>query len=117
MRRSIRKRHLIWILAAMGIAAAACAVNPVTGKKQLSLMSEEDEIAIGSKSDPQIVAEFGLYDDPKVAAYVDRVGQKMAGLSHRPSLKWTFRSWTRRSSTRSRFPAAIAISPAASWRT
>jgi predicted Zn-dependent protease len=75
----------------MGIAAAACAVNPVTGKKQLSLMSEEDEIAIGSKSDPQIVAEFGLYDDPKVAAYVDRVGQKMAGLSHRPSLKWTFR--------------------------
>ena len=75
----------------IGAIAASCAVNPVTGKKQLSLMSESQEIALGAQADPQIVAEFGLYDDPQVQAYVDAVGQKMARLSHRPNLKWTFR--------------------------
>ena len=37
-----------------------CAVNPVTGKKQLVLMSEQQEIALGAESDPQIIAQLGF---------------------------------------------------------
>jgi predicted Zn-dependent protease len=69
----------------------ACAVNPVTGKRELSLMSEGQEVTLGRDSDPQIVAQYGLYDDDKVAAYVDEIGQRMAKLSHRPQLQFTFR--------------------------
>jgi predicted Zn-dependent protease len=40
-----------------------CARNPVTGKQQMVLMSESQEIAMGKEADPQIVAQFGLYPD------------------------------------------------------
>ena len=32
---------------------------------------EEEEIALGERYDKQIVAQYGLYDDPDLAAYVD----------------------------------------------
>jgi predicted Zn-dependent protease len=41
----------------------SCAVNPVTGKKQVVLMSEAQEIQMGKEADPQIVAEYGLYEN------------------------------------------------------
>jgi predicted Zn-dependent protease len=87
----IRSRAVRLGVVVLVAGLSACAVNPVTGKRSLSLMSESQEIQLGTESDPQIVAEYGLYDDPKVAAYVDEIGQKMAKLSHRPDLKWTFR--------------------------
>ncbi len=40
-----------------------CARNPVTGKSQVVLMSEAQEIAMGKEADPQIIAQFGLYQD------------------------------------------------------
>ncbi|MBA2328725.1 MAG: peptidase M48, partial [Flavisolibacter sp.] len=39
-----------------------CATNPVTGKRQVVLMSEAQELAMGQEADPQIVAQFGLYE-------------------------------------------------------
>lgn len=70
---------------------SACAKNPVTGKKQLSLMSEKQEIALGSGADPGIVQEFGLYEDQKIQDFINDKGQQMAKISHRPHLKFTFR--------------------------
>ena len=77
------------VVALLGVLA--CAVNPVTGKRQFSLLSESDEIAMGHESDPQIVAAYGVYDDAALAAYVDSLGQRLAKVSHRPNLKYTFR--------------------------
>jgi len=74
-----------------GLVACSCAINPVTGKRELALLSESQEISMGREADPQIVAEYGLYDDPKIQAYVNEVGQKMARLSHRADLEFTFR--------------------------
>lgn len=70
---------------------AACAVNPVTGKKEISLMSEAQEIALGAESDPQIVAQFGLYEDAELQNFINTRGQEMVKVSHRPDLKFTFR--------------------------
>jgi predicted Zn-dependent protease len=75
----------------LGLLLFACARDYVTGKRTFSLVSESQEIAMGREADPSIVAEFGLYDDPKLAAYVDSIGQAMAQVSHRPTLKFTFR--------------------------
>jgi predicted Zn-dependent protease len=69
----------------------ACATNPVTGKREFMLLSESQEISMGRAADPQIVATYGLYDDPELAAYVDDVGQKLAAVSHRADLEYTFR--------------------------
>ncbi|MCC5938683.1 MAG: M48 family metalloprotease [Lunatimonas sp.] len=73
------------------ILFSGCARNPVTGKRQLVLMSEAQEIAMGKESDPQIVAFFGLYEDPKLQAFITEKGLEMAAISHRPKLNYEFK--------------------------
>ena len=64
---------------------AGCAVNPVTGKNELSLVSEQQELAIGAQQyDPARQSQGGDYNaDPALAAYVSEVGQKLARVSDR----------------------------------
>ena len=69
---------------------AACATNPVTGRREFSFMSEAQEIGIAQKSDPQIKAEMGVYNDPELQSYVADIGQRMAKISERPQLPWRF---------------------------
>jgi len=72
------------------LTATACATNPATGKKQISLMSEEQEIALGKQSDPEIRREMGVYNDPGLQEYINSVGMKLARASERPNLPWHF---------------------------
>ncbi len=69
----------------------SCAKNPVTGKKQVVLMSEAQEIAMGKEADPQIIAQFGLYDDTTIQNFINLKGREMAAISHRPKLDYGFR--------------------------
>lgn len=69
----------------------SCAVNPVTGKKQVVLMSEAQEIAMGKEADPEIVAYFGLYEDPELQQFITEKGLEMAAISHRPNLAYEFK--------------------------
>lgn len=68
-----------------------CAVNPVTGRKQLVFMSEAQEINMGKESDPQITAFFGVYDDPELQQFITEKGLEMAAISHRPNLNYEFK--------------------------
>jgi predicted Zn-dependent protease len=73
------------------LLTAGCAVNPATGGRQLSLVSEAQEIQIGRDADRQIVASMGLYPDEAVQQYVSALGRSLAARSERPDLPWTFR--------------------------
>ena len=55
------------------------------------LVSESQELAMGKEYDQQVVAEMGLYDDPALASYIQQLGVRLASLSERPQLPWTFR--------------------------
>jgi len=68
-----------------------CARNPVTGRKQVVLMSEEQEIAMGKEADPQIIAQFGLYEDTAIQNFIISKGKQMAAMSYRPKLEHSFR--------------------------
>ena len=57
---------------------AACATNPVTGRRELSLVSESQEIEMGRQSLAASQAQTGFYDDPELTAYVREMGMKMA---------------------------------------
>ena len=83
------KGTILFIFALLIIAA--CSRNPVTGKKELSLMSEKKELALGKQSDPSIVASFGLYSDNKMQKFLDEKGQQMAAISHRSHLNYEFK--------------------------
>lgn len=69
----------------------SCARNPVTGKRQVVLMSEEQEIAMGKEADPQVIAEFGLYENTELQNFIKQKGGEMAAISHRPNLSYEFK--------------------------
>jgi predicted Zn-dependent protease len=69
---------------------SACAVNPVTGKKQIMFVSEAQEKAMGLQSNPGIVGEFGEYPDANLQAFINEKGKAMAAISHRPNLDYKF---------------------------
>lgn len=86
---SMKMRQIV-ALAFLAITVA-CAVNPATGRRELMLVSESQEIQMGRESDPQVVAAYGLVDDPELQEYVSRIGQQMARDSERPDLPWSFK--------------------------
>jgi predicted Zn-dependent protease len=73
------------------LLGTACAINPATGKRQLTLISERQEIEIGRENDQAITAQMGLYDDDTLQRYVQELGHSLASRSERPDLDWTFR--------------------------
>jgi predicted Zn-dependent protease len=70
--------------------APACASNPVSGHREVSLMSEAEEIAIGQRGDAEIRREMGVVRDDELQRYVSGIGERIASVSHRPTLPWTF---------------------------
>jgi len=87
----LKNYRIVFITVCLAFVAHSCATNPVTGKRELNLLSESDEIQLGAQSDPVIVSQYGLYDDEKIQTFINNIGQKMAAVSHRPNLKFTFR--------------------------
>ncbi|HEU5250545.1 MAG TPA: M48 family metalloprotease [Thermoanaerobaculia bacterium] len=73
------------------LAAGGCSTNPVTGKSELVLMSEQEEIATG-KQYYSITTQLSEGETPhrNVQELVMRVGMRMARASERPDLPWQF---------------------------
>jgi predicted Zn-dependent protease len=79
----------ILLIAALAVSCATV-VNPVSGKSERTVMDEAAEVAEGKKAHPEVLAEYGSYANPRVQAYVNELGQKLAKQSHRADLQWTF---------------------------
>ena len=83
----IRQQYLILCFV---IFLTGCAINPVTGESDFVTISESDEIAQGKKYHQSIIAQYGVYDNPKLQSYVNKIGQELAAKSHRAHLKYHF---------------------------
>ncbi|MBT4483627.1 MAG: M48 family metalloprotease, partial [Candidatus Latescibacteria bacterium] len=79
----------IGILAGVSLLSG-CAVNPVTGKRQFMIMSEQKEINMGSQAHGEIVAQYGSYSDDSLQKWFDDRGQEMSKVTHRSNLTWHF---------------------------
>jgi len=89
MEHLMRIRKLLSSALLLGLAA--CAVNPATGRREFMLVTEGQEIAMGREADPQVSASYGLVDDPELQRYVSELGLRLAALSERPELPWSFK--------------------------
>ena len=69
---------------------ASCARNPVTGKNELSLVSEGQEIQMGEQAAQEVAQSIGFVEDPELQSYVANIGKRMAAKSERPNLPWEF---------------------------
>jgi predicted Zn-dependent protease len=90
MNRQPFLRILLSLVVSSFVLFAGCVKNPVTGGRQLALISESQEIAIGEASHPEVLAEFGAVDNPALQEYFSRIGMGIAKVSHRPALPWHF---------------------------
>src|ERR687898_1899496 len=95
--KSLRVPHVaLSSLAMAGLGAGllagpmGCARNPVTGKSELALVSESQEIQMGQQGAQEVKQSIGHYRDPAVNAYVAEIGKRMAAQSERPNLPWEF---------------------------
>jgi len=83
--------RLLVALLVVGIGGAtACARNPVTGRPDAVLTTEEGEIEQGNEAAKAVAEQIGFIDDPELAAYVEALGQRLAGHSPRAALAHTF---------------------------
>ncbi|MGD8415111.1 MAG: M48 family metallopeptidase, partial [Candidatus Latescibacterota bacterium] len=74
----------IWVSVTLTLVAVGCSYqrSPITGEKTAYGYSWQEELRIGRQSDPAIVAEYGVYDDEAVTAYVRKVGERVLAESH-----------------------------------
>ncbi|MDO8704217.1 MAG: M48 family metalloprotease [Sulfuricaulis sp.] len=92
MRHTALQTSLIPLLLTIVLVGfvSGCALNPVSGTPDVVFMSEASEINIGSSNDTKIREQYGVYENPELQAYINRVGQQLAAQSHRPGLGYHF---------------------------
>lgn len=85
-------KRMISLFALCLLLLTGCATNPVTGKSEFQIMSEQEEIATGIQEYPlQIQLAGGPYLlDPDLNDYVNRIGQRLAKESDRAHLPYEF---------------------------
>ncbi|MFP4109122.1 MAG: M48 family metalloprotease, partial [Desulfonatronovibrio sp.] len=90
--QKLSRREFIYLSAMAGIGTiAGCAVNPVTGRQELMLMSESQEIQVDRENSPhQISADFGEVRDSGLNNYLSYVGENIARTTHRPDMPYSF---------------------------
>jgi len=91
LERKMRIVALGFCLVGFLFGIPSCAVNPVSGKQELMLLSETDEINLGRGTDLRIIQEYGLVEDQKLVAYLNDICQRLGKISHRPNLDYHFK--------------------------
>ncbi len=89
---SLRQR-ILPILLGMSLLAfflSGCAVNPVSGRSEVVLISAEEERELGAQEAEKVEKSMGLVDDPEIVAYVKTVGHLLAEHSPRKEVDYTF---------------------------
>lgn len=69
---------------------SGCSVNPVSGKKDFVLMSEQQEVSLGTGLHKQVIQQYKPYNNPALQAYVNNLGQQLAQRSHRNNIRYHF---------------------------
>ena len=78
--------HILILIALI----TGCSVNPVTGKQDFVMISENQEIQMGREYNAQILKQYPVYQDPRLQEYVQSIGESLALKSHRPNLVYRF---------------------------
>jgi predicted Zn-dependent protease len=90
MRRLI-PAFLLAVAGALALGSAGCAVNPVSGRPELTLVSVEQEKKLGAEEAKKVEEQIGLLDDAALTAYLEALGQRLAKESPRQDVPYQFR--------------------------
>ena len=82
-------RFLPWLAAL--VFAGSCASAPYTGRGQIILVGEGQEISLGEDAYRQILRDSVVTTDAEAERIVRRVGERIARVADKPSYKWEFK--------------------------
>lgn len=82
--------RLLLLLLLASLQASACAVNPVSGRPEVTLISVEQEKKIGEEEAKKVEAQMGLLDDASFFPYLNALGQRLAKESPRQDVTYQF---------------------------
>ena len=91
-RRQFLKNSAIMSATLAGpIFFTGCAIDPVTGKKQLMMVSQQQEIGIDKQQSPfQFSSDYGITKDAGINQYISDVGKRLLPGVHRLDMPYTF---------------------------
>lgn len=69
---------------------SACAINPVTGRPELTLISTRGEQSLGEEQSKAVESELGLVDRERLTSWVTAIGQRLATHSPRHDVSYEF---------------------------
>ncbi len=85
-----RRRRLPALAASSLLLWLACTVNPVSGRPEVTLVSEARELEAGRVAAQRMADAMGSIDEPALAAYVEELGQRIAAHSPRGNIEYSF---------------------------
>ncbi|MDL2268912.1 M48 family metalloprotease [Desulfosarcina sp. OttesenSCG-928-A07] len=86
-----RREFLTMTTLATAGLVTGCAINPVTGKSQIMMINESEEITIDHQQSPhQLSSDYGATRDVTLGNYIRATGTRMAALTHRPGMPYAF---------------------------
>jgi len=91
-KNGLTRREFLWVTSASAAGLLlGCAINPVTGRSQLMLVSEDQEIELDRQNSPhQFSTDYGLLQDRVLNNYINTTGKKISTLTHRPQMPYSF---------------------------
>ncbi|GKS59346.1 hypothetical protein YTPLAS18_28730 [Nitrospira sp.] len=72
------------------LQASGCAINPVSGRPEVMLITEEQEKKIGAEEAEKVEQQMGLVPDVAFTSYLNLLGKRLAEASPRPALEYRF---------------------------
>jgi len=83
MRRSlfVAAGALLLLALSLPLLQAGCALNPVSGRPQVVLVSEQAEQRIGRGEAAKVAEAMGLVKSPALNAYIQEVGKRLAAVT------------------------------------
>ncbi len=79
-------------LAASLALSLACTsvVNPVTGQREYTTMSPQQEVKIGQQAAAEVAQQMGFVENTRLQSYVSQLGGRLARFSPRQDVKYEF---------------------------
>jgi len=89
----LTRRDFLWFATVSTTAiVSGCATNPVSGERQLMLVSEAQEISMDQQHSPhQFSSDYGQIQDQELNSYIEQIGKTLSAKSHRPKMPYSFR--------------------------
>jgi predicted Zn-dependent protease len=91
MKMRIRRGTSLVLAVVVALAVSIPLAGPVLpARAQIFGVSEQQEIQIGQEVERQLAQKPGFVNDPALTQYVTNLGARLARVSERPTLPWTY---------------------------